>query len=122
MHCSPSCDAEEEDTDLINDTYDDLVCDTSASSATSSLDYSSQASKEDDSPATTHDPSLSSLPSPPHRTSLPGTHLDLVSSITEGYREGVSWKRGCLLGSGATASCFKATDLRTGFKMAVKQV
>lgn len=38
------------------------------------------------------------------------------------YLEGVDWKRGQLLGTGAFSSCYQARDVATGTLMAVKQV
>ena len=38
------------------------------------------------------------------------------------YLEGVHWKKGELLGTGAYSSCYAVRDLMTGSLMAVKQV
>lgn len=38
------------------------------------------------------------------------------------YLEGLDWKRGQLLGTGAFSSCYQARDVATGTLMAVKQV
>ncbi|PNF31108.1 hypothetical protein B7P43_G15771 [Cryptotermes secundus] len=38
------------------------------------------------------------------------------------YLEGLDWKRGQLLGTGAFSSCYQAQDMATGTLMAVKQV
>ncbi|XP_021916441.1 mitogen-activated protein kinase kinase kinase 1-like isoform X2 [Zootermopsis nevadensis] len=38
------------------------------------------------------------------------------------YLEGLNWKRGQLLGTGAFSSCYQARDVATGTLMAVKQV
>ena len=38
------------------------------------------------------------------------------------YIEGIHWKKGGLLGTGAFSSCFEAMDVTCGRLMAVKQV
>jgi len=52
--------------------------------------------------------------------------LDMLLQITENsehvYKEGVHWKRGAVLGTGAFSTCYQARDVRTGSLMAVKQV
>jgi mitogen-activated protein kinase kinase kinase 1 len=56
------------------------------------------------------------------------TNLHLSLQNMEGgvkcssYLEGLDWKRGHLLGTGAFSSCYQARDVATGTLMAVKQV
>jgi hypothetical protein len=56
------------------------------------------------------------------------TNLPLLLQNMEGgvkcssYLEGLDWKRGQLLGTGAFSSCYQARDVATGTLMAVKQV
>lgn len=38
------------------------------------------------------------------------------------YVEGVHWRRGPVIGTGAFSTCYQACDVRTGTIMAVKQV
>ena len=49
----------------------------------------------------------------------PGT---LPVAIDASYKEGVAWRKGGLLGTGAFSSCYAAQDMKTGTLMAVKQI
>lgn len=46
---------------------------------------------------------------------------DGVKSLVE-YLEGVHWKRGIMIGTGAFSTCYQCRDVKTGTIMAVKQV
>jgi hypothetical protein len=47
---------------------------------------------------------------------------DCCNSNARLYLEGIHWKRGSVIGTGAFSTCYQARDVQTGTLMAVKQV